>query len=240
MSFDFKEIDEEGLETLEAITEATAFNEWMYKTILPHCTGKILEIGSGIGNISAFFIEHGHDIVLSDIRDNYLDALKDRYPSTPRFNLDLVHKDFENMYASHVNKYDSVFALNVIEHIEDHALAMNNIAKLLKKNGQAVILVPAFQTLYNKIDKELYHYRRYTKRTLGNIFAKELYSITHTRFFNFMGIPAWFIGGKLMGDSTVKKGKMRLYNAMVPIFKLIDYPTKKIAGLSVITVAKKN
>ena len=50
--FSFKEIDEEGMETLKAISEANKFNEWMYERIAPDCSGKILEIGSGIGNIS--------------------------------------------------------------------------------------------------------------------------------------------------------------------------------------------
>ena len=47
-----KLIDEEGLETLNAIANANLFNEWMYSRIAPYCSGHILEIGSGIGNIS--------------------------------------------------------------------------------------------------------------------------------------------------------------------------------------------
>lgn len=70
-----KDTDPEGQITLEVISEAHRFNRWMYETIEPFCTGKILEIGSGIGNISAFFLEAGHPIVLSDIRKNYIEHL---------------------------------------------------------------------------------------------------------------------------------------------------------------------
>jgi len=239
MSFDYKEIDEEGLETLEAITGATKFNKWMYDTIKPYCNGKILEVGSGIGNISEFFIQENKDIVLSDIRNSYLAALNKKYPDQTNFNLDLVHPDFNTIYKEHIGQYDTVFALNVIEHIEDDHLALKNIHSLLKKKGRAVILVPAFQQLYNKIDKELFHFRRYTKSTLDKIFDQNLYSKKKSTYFNFTGIFAWFIGGKLMGDSTVKKEKMKLYNALVPVFKIVDLPMKPFAGLSVIQVGEK-
>jgi 2-polyprenyl-3-methyl-5-hydroxy-6-metoxy-1,4-benzoquinol methylase len=239
MDFDFKEIDEEGQETLEAITAADKFNNWMYSTISPYCSGKILEVGSGIGNISSFFINNKANLTLSDVRNNYVQTLQQKFPSQNTFLLDLVLPEFENEYQEYLGTFDTVFALNVIEHIEDHKLAMENIHKLLKPGGRAVILVPAFQSLYNRIDKELYHYRRYTRKTLLKIFGPSQFKITKSRYFNFTGIFAWFIGGKIFKDSTVKKGKMKLYNSLVPIFKVIDIPLKQIAGLSVIVVGEK-
>ena len=212
MEFDFKEIDIEGQETLEAITEADKFNRWMYQTIKPHCNGSILEVGSGIGNISAFFIEEKAHLTMSDVRENYVEILQNKFPDQNPFLLDLVHPNFESEYKAYVGTFDTVFALNVIEHIEDHHLAMANIHKLLKPKGKAVILVPAFQSLYNRIDKELYHFRRYTRKSLLEILGPSQYKIIKSRYFNFTGIFAWFIGGKIFKDSTVKKGKMKLYN----------------------------
>lgn len=239
MEFDFKEIDAEGQETLEAITDADKFNKWMYATIQPHCSGKILEVGSGIGNISSFFIEDKSDITLSDVRQNYVEILEKQFPQNNALLLDLVLDDFDTVYQDQLGSFDTIFALNVIEHIEDHKLAMKNIHKLLKPGGKAVILVPAFQSLYNRIDKELYHFRRYTRKTLLAIFDESQFKISHSRYFNFTGIFAWFIGGKIFKDSTVKKGKMSLYNSLVPVFKLVDLPMKQIAGLSVIAIGEK-
>ena len=75
----FKEFDKEGFETLKVIAAADQFNEWMYQKIKPYCKGKILEVGSGIGNISKFFVRDQADICLSDLRDNYLDFLRSTY-----------------------------------------------------------------------------------------------------------------------------------------------------------------
>ncbi len=76
-----KEIDLEGLETLSVIEKANKFNKWMYETIKPYSKGRILEIGCGIGNISEFFINDNFDIVLSDLRDNYIEIVKNKVQS---------------------------------------------------------------------------------------------------------------------------------------------------------------
>ena len=77
--FEFQESDQEGLSTLETIAKADKFNMWMFRSILPYCSGRILEIGSGIGNISQFFLKSEFRITLSDIRNNYCAALKQKF-----------------------------------------------------------------------------------------------------------------------------------------------------------------
>ena len=164
--FDYKEIDDEGLETLQVIAEAVKFNEWMYSAISKYCSGNILEIGSGIGNISEIFLNNNQELTVSDIRANYRSFLASKFPklasSGKVIDLDLVHPDFVNQYSSIINLFDTVFALNVVEHIENDKLAIENCIHLLKPGGKLIILVPAFQSLYNQLDKELYHFRRYT------------------------------------------------------------------------------
>ncbi len=241
--FDFKDLDDEGLETLQAIAEADAFNGWMYKTILPYCKGNILEIGSGIGNISTFFLEDGFKICLTDIRDNYCAKLKDRFSGYPNLidikNIDIVHPEFDTKYADLFESFDTIFALNVVEHIENDSLAMVNIKKLLTRGGKAIILVPAYQALYNRFDEELYHYRRYNKTMLVSIFKKAGFKIVKSFYFNFTGILGWYISGKLQKNKTIPKGQMKLYNSFVPVFKIIDTIVMRKMGLSVVTIGEK-
>ncbi|MCU0436604.1 MAG: class I SAM-dependent methyltransferase [Raineya sp.] len=237
--FEFKEVDVEGWETLSAIESADKLNNWMYQTIQPYCTGKILEIGSGIGNISQFFIKNNQDITLSDIRDNYCNELKKKFPKATVLNLDLVDKDFDGKMKEHLEQYDTIFALNVVEHIENDYLALENARKLLKKGGNLIILVPAYQWLYNGFDTELEHYRRYTAQTLQERFTKNHFSILKSKYFNFAGIAGWYVSGKLQKNKTLPKDQVKLYNILVPVFKLIDKLIFNSMGLSVIVVGKK-
>ena len=241
--FIFKELDEEGMSTLEAIAGAPAFNEWMYKTTSPNLSGKILEIGSGIGNISEFYLRDGRQIMVSDIRDNYCDFLKGKYGSNPHFggvrNIDLVHPDFDSQYADLLETFDGLFALNVVEHIKDDQQALINAKKLLKKGGNITILVPAYQFLFNQFDEALEHYRRYNRSQMENLFKAAGLEITGSQYFNLAGIAGWFVSGQILKKKVIPGGQMNLYNALVPIFKIVDKVTFNHAGLSVIVFGKK-
>ncbi len=241
--FHFKEIDEEGLETLQVIADAKSFNNWMYAAIKEFCAGRILEVGSGIGNISELFLNDNLDLTISDIRDNYREYLATKFPELAEKNkiidFDLVHPDFSNQYPKLIQSFDTVFALNVVEHIEDDGLAIANAYKLLKPGGHLIILVPAFQGLYNQLDQELYHFRRYSKTSLQNLFSKSHIPVLKSFYFNAAGIPAWYISGKMQKNKTIPGNQMKLFNVMVPLFKLMDKILMNKIGLSVICVGKK-
>ena len=240
--FSFKEIDQEGSETLSVLANANKLNSWFYETIAPFCSGKILEIGSGIGNISKFFIQNKKNITLSDLRSNYLEILTKRFPGFDQNNfylLDLVDPDFDEKHKDKFNSYDAIFAMNVVEHISDDQQAIKNCHKLLKKGGRLVILVPAYQSLYNRFDKELEHYRRYNQKSLNNLFHVSDFKIIHEQYFNAAGILGWYVSGRLLKNKLIPEGQMKFYNAFVPIFKLADKIILNKFGLSVITVGVK-
>jgi len=236
-------IDIIGQETLEVISSADNFNKWMYQTIAPHCTGKILEIGSGIGNISKFFIENQNQILLTDLRTSYTNILKKEYEGSPNVlgvdNIDLVDPSFDTKYDKYLDSFDTLFALNVIEHIKDDKQALINGYKLLRKNGKLIVLVPAYQALYNQFDSELEHYRRYTKGTLSKVFADAEIKILNQEYFNAVGILGWYVSGNILRKKQIPGGQMKLYDTFVPIIKLIDKLILRSFGLSVITVGQK-
>ena len=242
-TFSYKEVDTEGHETLDVIAEAENFNRWMYSTIKPYCKGRVLEVGSGVGNISAFFIQDGFKIYLTDIRDNYCAELKRKFSAEPNVigveNIDLVDADFDTKYKHHLGSFDTVFALNVIEHIENDGLAIANCKKLLTQNGNLIILVPAYQWLYNNFDKELYHYRRYTAKRMSALFTKSEIPVVRSFYFNTFGIAGWYFSGKMMKKKIIPRNQMRFYNAIISIAKWLDYVVLQRIGLSAIVVGKK-
>jgi 2-polyprenyl-3-methyl-5-hydroxy-6-metoxy-1,4-benzoquinol methylase len=241
-SFTFKEVDQEGIDTLSVIANADKLNSWFYQTINPFCSGKILEIGSGIGNISQFFIKDKSNITLSDLRSNYLEVLTNRFPDFDQNNfclLDLVDTDFDEKYKDRFNQYNTIFAINVVEHILDDQQAIKNCYKLLKKGGHLIVLVPAYQSLYNRFDKELEHYRRYNQKSLNNLFNIAGFKIIKEQYFNAAGILGWYVSGRLLKNKLIPEGQMKFYNTLVPIFKFVDKIIFNKFGLSVISVGVK-
>ncbi|RIH66881.1 methyltransferase domain-containing protein [Mariniphaga sediminis] len=232
-----------GTDTLEIISAADRFNYWMYRTIQSHCKGNILEIGSGIGNISQFFVEDGAEITLSDFDSSYFPRLKEKFGN--RQNLKGIHqidfsaKNLEEKHPELAGQFDTVFALNVVEHIEDHQQALKNAYTFLRPGGNVVILVPAFQFLFNGFDTQLGHYRRYTKKTLKSLMESAGFEVIHSIYFNFIGVLGWYLSGNILQKKMIPRGQMKLYNELVPVWKIIDVFMKYFTGLSVICVGNK-
>jgi len=241
--FAFKPIDTEGEDTLKTIALANHLNSWMYNSIKPFCQGQILEIGSGVGNISEYFLNDNSSILLTDIRDGYCESLRMKFAGNKTLlgieTMNLVDEDFDKKYEKHFESFDSIFALNVVEHIFDDQMAVSNCYKLLKPGGQLVILVPAYQWLFNNLDTHLEHYRRYTRKRLESLFLTSNFSIIRSRYFNAAGIIGWYVSGKLQHHKIIPAWQIRLYNKFVGLFKLFDKMIFNSFGLSVITVGKK-
>ncbi len=235
--------DRIGKDTLDVVGSARQFNRWMFKTILPFSKGKTLEIGSGLGNISAFFLENNFEIMLTDLREEYCDALQEKFDSEPNLlgvvQINLVQQDFQMVYKDHLEKYDTVFALNVIEHIENDHLAISNCKKLLKKGGHLIILVPSYQKLYNKFDEELGHYRRYTQKDLTRLFLKNQFAVVHKQYFNLIGIFGWLFSGGVLKRESIPPNQMKIYDKLVPVWKVMDLVVRNRVGLSTIVVGRK-
>lgn len=236
-------VDEVGLSTLENLSVVDRLNDWMFESISPFVKGRVLEIGSGIGNISECFVKNNLAITLSDYSDYYCNHLDKKFANQPLvggiFQIDLADADFESRYNLLTGKFDTVFALNVIEHIKDDQLAIANCKKLLKPGGHLIILVPAYQTLYNGFDVELEHYRRYTRKTVTELFISQQINILQTWYFNLAGILGWFVSGTILRKRQLPSGQLSFYNKLVPIFRVIDRITLNQAGLSVIIVGQK-
>lgn len=235
--------DPAGLEALNVIANQDAFNRWMFETISPFCSGHILEIGSGIGNISTFFLEYGFDLTLSDLRPEYIGYLKahfnGRVAPEQIIALDLVHPHFSQQYQAHLQQFDSLFALNVIEHIADEHTALKNAAQLLKTGGTMVILVPAYFALYNHFDHALGHFRRYHHHTLARALRRSGLNVKKCFYFNVAGMPGWWLSGKLQGNRNIPQDQMNLFNRLVPVLKVLDHLLLHKTGLSVIGIAEK-
>jgi 2-polyprenyl-3-methyl-5-hydroxy-6-metoxy-1,4-benzoquinol methylase len=235
--------DQTGYETLDSIAQAGRFNQWMFQTVAADTRGEVLEIGSGIGNISAYFVKNNRPISVSDMRPEYCEFLKNKFSGVRNFRdvhqIDIVDPGFDTKHKNLMGKFDSVIALNIVEHVEDDEYAIRNCLKLLKQGGQLVVLVPAFMWLYNRFDRELGHYRRYTRKSLKKLFLQNNLDTNHIRYFNFAGVLGWWFSGSLLKKKTIPSGQMKLYNALVWAFKLIDLFTHPWAGLSVLATAKK-
>jgi 2-polyprenyl-3-methyl-5-hydroxy-6-metoxy-1,4-benzoquinol methylase len=231
-----------GFETLQSISSAPDFNYWMYKTIFPYLKGRVLELGSGIGNISDYIIKDFNDVTLSDYNSDYCLLLKNKYhshTSVKQINsLDLQDPQFKIKNAHLKESFDSIVLLNVIEHLQDDQLSVDYCHFLLKNDGHLILLAPAYQLLYSNLDREIGHYRRYTSLSLTRLIQSD-FKILRQQYFNFLGMTAWLIVNKILGRKKLSRNSMATFNKLVPVAKLLDKIIAFKAGVSIIVVGQK-
>jgi len=235
--------DPVGFDTLQVIAKADRFNHWMYAQFKSELNGDILEAGSGIGNISQLVVDDGLSLTLSDFNKEYCSWLKKKFEGVRNvkevITIDLAHPHFKTEYSGLKERFDSIFLLNVIEHLANDREAIANCDFILKPGGRLIALVPAYSWLYCKLDKELGHYRRYTSKTMRQVLATENFTIKKIVHFNFLGMCGWFLSGKLFGEGKLGGGEMNFFDHLVPMAKILDKITFNKIGLSIIGTAVK-
>jgi len=121
---------------------------------------EILNIGCGTGFISRRFEKFGQVLSL----DYSADALQ--FCAANR--LDALAQASGVSLPLKTESFDACLALDVIEHIREDTLAVQEISRVLKPGGLLLATVPAFQWMWSKMD-ELGHFRRYTKSRFGEL-----------------------------------------------------------------------
>lgn len=225
-----------GAATLERIAAAPRFNRWMYHRLSRWIGQRVLEVGSGIGNMSQFFCDRER-VVLTDTEPWYRERLRERFGGRPHLSVAEVMLP-QGTGALGGETFDTIVCLNVLEHIEDDRGSLAAMRGLLAPGGNLVLLVPALPFLYGSLDRALGHYRRYTRRSLRDRFREADLSLRHLEYFNLAGMPGWWLTGRVLRRRLIPAGAMRAYDALVPLFRCERFLPWRL-GQSLIAIGQR-
>src|SRR5437764_13578611 len=219
--------DAGGAATLGRRAAAHRYNRWMFDRLRPWVGRRVLEIGAGIGNMSAFLMDQTRvdRVVLTDTEPVYLGRLRERFGEGGRPHVSVAELRLPAVSpALLAERLDTVVCLNVLEHIEDDAASLRAMHDLLRpgggKGGRLVLLVPALRVLYGTLDEALGHFRRYVPDELAAQLRTAGFRVRHLEYFNLAGVPGWWLGGRLLRRRLIPTGALRWYEALVPLFRL--------------------
>jgi ubiquinone/menaquinone biosynthesis C-methylase UbiE len=104
-------------------------------------------------------------------------------------------------------------ALDVLEHVENDALALAELLRVTKPGGVVIINVPAFQSLWSDWDVVLEHRRRYTRAMLDRLLTNETRRATtvHIAYINsveFLPILAYRMVSKVIRPKSRAEDKV--------------------------------
>lgn len=227
-----------GRVTLGAIENAVTFNRWMYESVKPWIGERVVELGVGHGNISRFIREHD-EVLLTDYRMDYLEQLYERWQH--RFGLRIAKLDMtlrEDYEQLRTFAPDTVVFLNVLEHIEDDRAVLQSLFETVPPGCRIVVLVPYNPRLFSDFDRDLGHFRRYSRGELEAKMREAGLDVEHQFYFNKAGVLAWYVTNTLGRQRALKPWQMSLYDKLTPLFRVLDkvLPT---SGLSTVVIGRK-
>jgi len=163
------------------------------------------------------------------------------------FNGQLYYYDILDRHPDLESKFDLLFLLDVLEHIEDEYTFLNAIYWHLKPGGKIIINVPCNSSLYSKYDEAAGHFRRYDIPHLMTVLKNaNLSPIIHINW-GYVFVPVILLRKLIVSlvpshrviDTGFKSGK--LTNIFFAALGRLDFNTKWIfPGTSVLVCAQKS
>jgi len=236
--FDTQFTHHAGFFTLASMSRATGYNRWILQQVEPFLGPRLLEAGSGIGNLSRLLLNRER-LVLVDHDEVYSDILKARYGQ--RLNVRVDHASLTDSDAHQRwqdERIDTILCSNVLEHIEPDLQVLHDFNRTLVPGGHCVIVVPAGPWLYTGIDRKLGHVRRYTRRELHAKMEEAGFEVAFSRRFSKLGSICWAVSGHLLRRRQLSPTQMRWFDRILPLAKAAEH-VLPVAGMSLIVVGRK-
>lgn len=112
--------------------------------------GKILDIGSADGTFTKVITEKSgaNKVIGIDVLEKSVNYAKKRFARSKIISFQVA--DAHNLPFGN-NTFDGIFCLETLEHIENPNIVINEIHRVLKDDGYAIVLVPSENFLFKYI-----------------------------------------------------------------------------------------
>jgi SAM-dependent methyltransferase len=217
-----------------ALQEARNYRRALTQEFSPYLHGKILEVGAGIGQMTAAFAKLPQIEILKAVEpDAKLHAgFLEQGPA-----VDCLCGTVADLAPSDL--YDGIVAINVLEHIEDDLEQLRRFRQHLKPDGRICLFIPAFPSIYAPIDRTFGHFRRYTRPGMRALLAAAGLHAVRLDYFNSLGFMAWWFNFCVLKKMVFEVEKVRFYDRC--LFPLVHALESKIVrppfGQSLLVVA---
>ncbi|MGB7922072.1 MAG: class I SAM-dependent methyltransferase [Pyrinomonadaceae bacterium] len=151
---------------------------------------RILDVGCGTGANLLMLNQHGeaHGV---DISPDALSFCQSR-------GLNNVQYGEAESLPYEDNSFDIVTSIDVIEHLDDDVACLQEMKRILRPGGKAVLFVPAFMFLWSDKDEVVRHRRRYRLPQMQKAVEEAGFQIKHSTYANLSFFAPILLGRALM------------------------------------------
>jgi hypothetical protein len=135
---------------------------------------------------------------------------------------------------------DSIIYVNVLEHIANDLKELRVISQTLAPRGRLFIFVPALRWLYGSFDREINHFRRYTRTELEKKCCAAGLKVVSSRYFDLIGVLPWWVKYRLLESKKLEPRAVKLYDQrVVPIARKFESWVDPPLGKNLLLIAEK-
>jgi len=226
------------IKDLEVMSEARNYHNWVLAELNPFLGQSVAEVGAGSGNFSSFLLQSPTLTKLTSVEpDQAACAMYKQNITDPR--AEIVNGFFSDVYTKYPNNFDAIVFVNVLEHVEDDKGELENVYKSLKGGGRVCIFVPALPFLFSDHDKEIGHFRRYTKSTLKKVLEERGFVVEKIKYMDIVGIVTWYLVFKVL-KMNPGRGNISFYDKFItPVLRVLEGLIPPPIGKSLLAIGKK-
>lgn len=176
---------------------------------IPRTAGKILDIGSGNGEIAISLSKYAKVIYATDNSKILLEKLKKKTKKISNLKIRMI--DAES-FCLKENNFNLITACDLVEHLKNDVDFFKNCYRHLENKGKLFVCVPAGKFLYGVKDKKYGHYRRYSKNEIIKKISQAGFSILRCQYWNFIGVLPYFVSEKVFKKALVGPARHQVDN----------------------------
>jgi len=208
--------------------------------------GRVLEVGAGVGHITAQLAAHAREVVAIEPNRTLFAELQENtnhLSNVTAFNMTL--EQFTQSHGAALRKsmvdFDSVVYINVLEHIADDKQELSRAKALLVHSGRLLIVVPAHQWLYSRVDRLTGHFRRYSRHGLRQLIESSGLRCEHLRYFDSIGLVPYLVLYKWFRSVATTGANANIYSRLILPLSLGIYRATagQLIGKNLVAVAQK-
>lgn len=185
--------------------------EFLKKTGLLKKGQKVLEIGTGSGKMLRYLKEQGHNVVGADVNDECIQFAKDRFGIEVRKLTDKNKLPFKD------NSFDIILSFDVLEHIPDTDIHLQEVKRVLKPGGYYLLTTPNKLT---NLPYEIWKKKSFTEYKKYHMSLHAYWGLKSR--FEKHGFSIQFINIKIMNEYFKKKVKKYFGNAGLFFFRIFN------------------
>ncbi|MGH9663337.1 MAG: class I SAM-dependent methyltransferase [Bryobacteraceae bacterium] len=230
------------MQDLERMAKAENYLAWQSRLVTPEIGRRVVEVGCGLGNFTSALFDRDAVVAL-DVDPYCIERLQQRYPGRANlhtFVLDAMNPDDAAFSGVAAFQPDSCVCLNALEHIEDDYRALARMRSLVVPGGVVVLLVPAFQALYGPTDKNLGHFRRYSRLSIRDLASAAGLRMRKLHYVNSIGFFGWWVNARLLRHEAQSAAQIAIFDRLiVPALSRLEALAPPPFGQSLFVVLEK-